>query len=134
MTMFPKGETRKRRKGRERRHERTVIGGVRTEVVNRDGFCRFYYMSTELRAECWAIVGPCKGMSQWSHYNATHRRSKTVHQAPEDRHDARFSLMLCAFHSAEYDQNRLHIETLTDRDCNGPIKAERDGKTWVEQE
>jgi hypothetical protein len=130
---FPKGETRKTAKARRKRQERAVVQEVRPQVVDRDGYCRFYYLNDATRRACWGIVGECSGPSEWSHYNATHRRSKTVGMEPEQRHDRRYSMMLCRSHSHAYDQNEIDIRTLTDEGCDGPLRAERDGVVWIEK-
>lgn len=95
---------------------------VRPQVVIRDGHCRLYGMP----------FGECRGHSEWSHYNATHRRSKTRGMDPGQRHDRRHSMMLCTRHSQDYDQNRLDIRELTDEGCDGPLRVERDGVVLIE--
>lgn len=129
---FAKGETRQQRKRRDRREEVAVIGRVRQECVDRDGYCRLYRLDSGWRQQIWGLFGGCVGPSMWSHYNASHRRSKTVHQAPEDRHDRRFSMMLCAFHSQTYDRNEMLIAILTDQGCDGRLRFMRDGHVWDE--
>ena len=127
---FPKGERRQVAKGRDRRRERTVTSRVRPEVVERDGHCRLLRHRYDLPR----VFGPCEGPSEWSHYNETHRRSKTMGQKPEDRHTRAHSLMLCRFHSQAYDQHRMDIIELTPRGCDGPLRFKRDGWTWEETE
>ena len=129
---FAKGDSRKRVKARRERKEHTVIADVRAAVVSRDAYCRFYWHDEATRAELWDKFGQCSGPSEWSHYNATHRRSKTMRQAPEQRHDRRFSLMLCRRHSHDYDQHRLNIIGVTDQCCDGRLRFTRDGRQWTE--
>jgi len=126
----PKGERRSTQKGREDREETAVIKKVRPRVADRDGYCRLQSAPQETRLE---LFGACEGPSEWSHYNETHRRSKTMGQAPELRHCVEHSMMLCRKHSQMYDQNQIRIKELTDRGCDGPIRATREGHgVWEE--
>lgn len=129
---IPKGTTRKTEKGREDRAEAAVIKVVRPQVADRDGHCRLLAVPKVHRVQ---LFGDCEGPSEWSHYNETHRRSKTMGQPPEQRHMVEHSLMLCHKHSQMYDQNRMRIKELTERGCNGPVRITREGYgVWEEQE
>src|SRR3990167_6845639 len=122
-----------RKAAQRRRAESKVVQVVRPIVEDRDGYCRLMWFDDATRRQIATIFGSCSGPSQWSHYNATHRRSKTMGQAPEERHDRRHSLMLCAFHSAEYDQNRMAIVKLDEgRGCDGRLRFKRGGDVWDE--
>jgi hypothetical protein len=121
-------------KGRKKRHERAVVQSVRPEVVARDGYCRLQWHDNETRLMLQRMFGTCQGPSEWSHYNETHRRSKTMGQAPEQRHTTAHSLMLCKYHANEYDQNRMRILERTERGCNGPLRFSRNGNVWQESE
>ena len=128
-----KGKPRRREKNREDREETAVIKKVRPQVVDRDGYCRLYRLDVITRGAVTQIFGACEGPSEWSHYNETHRRSKTMGQAPELRHCVEHSMMLCRKHSQMYDQNQIRIKELTDRGCNGPIRATGEGHgVWEE--
>lgn len=124
----PKPLPHRRTKERRKRHESKVVKQVRPQVVARDGYCRLSE-AARLHPENF---GECEGPSEWSHYNATHRRSKTRGQPPEVRHTTAGSMMLCRQHSQDYDQNRIDIETQTDRGCDGPVRATRGGAVWME--
>jgi hypothetical protein len=129
---IPKGERRSTQKGREDREEAAVIKKVRPQVVGRDGYCRLQAAPQETRLE---LFGACEGPSEWSHYNETHRRSKTMGRSPETRHMVAHSMMLCRKHSQMYDQNQIRIKELTERGCDGPIRASREGRgVWEEAE
>ena len=127
---IPKPEPRSRTKGREDRAEGKVIKVVRPQCVTRDGHCR----ASEAARKLPDTFEPCEGPSEWSHYNRTHRRSKTVGQPPEQRHQREHSMMLCRRHSQAYDQNRMDIEEMTERGCDGPLRMARDGVVWEETE
>lgn len=132
---IPKGTTRKTEKGREDRAEAAVIKVVRPQVVDRDGYCRLQNLDSRTRKMLIELFGECAGPSEWSHYNETHRRSKTMGQPPELRHCVEHSLMLCRKHSQMYDQNIMRIKELTERGCSGPIRAWIEGVgVWEEQE
>lgn len=125
----PKPLPHRRTKGRRKRQERKVVQDVRPVVMDRDGYCRLSEAARLHPDE----FGACEGPSEWSHYNATHRRSKTRGQPPEMRHTTAGSMSLCRKHSQDYDQNRLDIEVQdAARGCNGPVTAKRDGAVWVE--
>lgn len=130
---IPKPEPRKKQKGREDRLEAKVIKEQRAETVDRDDYCRLHYHDAEMRAKVVAMFGSCKGPSEWSHYNRTHRRSKTVGQPPEERHQRKHSLMLCDYHANQYDENRMDIEELTPDGCDGPLRFSQAGAIWEEQ-
>lgn len=127
---IPKGTTRKTEKGRKERAEAAVVQEVRPQCVARDGHCR----ASEAARKLPDTFGKCDGPSEWSHYNRTHRRSKTMGQPPEQRHQRQHSMQLCRYHSQEYDQNRMDIEEVTERGCDGPLRMERDGVVWEETE
>lgn len=103
------------------RAERDQIAAVRAACVARDGYCR-------IASDCvWPVDGPrysCEGPSQLMHMHAK-RRSKTRNQAPAVRHDARYALMGCAFHHAEYDAHRLVITAQTRAGANGRLRYRR---------
>lgn len=125
-----KGEKRSTQKGREDREETAVVKRVRPQVVERDGYCRLQSVPQDTRLE---LFGPCEGPSEWSHYNETHRRSKTMGQPPEERHQVEHSMMLCRKHANMYDRNEIRIKELTERGCSGPIRATREGRgVWEE--
>jgi len=128
---IPKGTTRKTQKGREDRAEGEVVKMVRPQVVARDGHCRLLVVPEQFRAD---MFDDCSGPSEWSHYNDTHRRSKTVGQPPEQRHCVEHSMMLCRRHSQLYDQNRIRIKELTERGCNGPLRISRPERGGVFEE
>lgn len=110
---------RKRIKARRARQEGKVIATERPKCVARDGYCRIVRDS----AMNAALFGACDGASEWSHYNTSHRRSKTSGMPPEYRHDAKYSMMLCHKHSEDYDQHRLDIEIRSaSRGCDGPLR------------
>lgn len=126
---IPKGTPRRKVKGRRKRHERAVVQDVRPQVERRDGYCRLSEAARAMPDD----FGKCSGPSQWSHYNATHRRSKTRGKEPEERHTTAGSMMLCTRHSEDYDQNRTDIRVLDEkRGCDGPVRATRGGAVWVE--
>ena len=56
----------------------------------------------------------------------------------EDRHTTEGSLMLCARHHrtgiAAYDLNRMRIEALTEKGCDGRLRFKRDGVVFEEPE
>ena len=135
----PKGEPRARSKGRARRQEAALVQVVRPQCVARDGYCRIsgavaqaLRMRPMLVSWLVATFGACAGASEWSHYNASHRRSKTRGMAPEQRHDRKHSLMLCTAHSGAYDQHRMDIEELTPDGCDGPLRFSCGGAVWEE--
>lgn len=101
------------------------MAATRALTVNRDGYCRLRNLG----------LGPCDGPSEWAHYGAS-RRFKTRGQAPEARHTTAGSLMLCRGHHARLDgraEPRVALEHLTERRCDGPLRASADGgATWVE--
>jgi hypothetical protein len=90
-----------------------------------------YWYHGATPAELWRMFGACRGRSEFAHFGEK-RRSKTVGQAPEERHDRAHSLMMCTKHHKDYDEHRLWIEALTERVCDGPLRFKRDGQTWEE--
>lgn len=49
---------------------------------------------------------PCDGPLEWAH-RLSHRRARTVGQAPADRHTTAGSMMLCRAHHRAYDECRV---------------------------
>lgn len=92
------------------REEKKVIDVVRPQCVERDGFCR---------AACKG-VGPCRGVSEWAHFGE-HGRWNTRGLPAEERHDRKYSMMLCTTHHRALDEHRLDIEALTEDACDGPL-------------
>jgi hypothetical protein len=126
----PKPVPQRRIKSRRKREAAAVVQAVRPQVVARDGYCRLSEAARLRPGE----FGECKGPSQWSHYNATHRRSKTRGMPPEARHTTAGSMMLCTRHSEDYDQHRTDIAVQDEaRGCNGPVTATRGGAVWIEE-
>jgi hypothetical protein len=115
---FKKSEPTEKEKAREDRREALVKKHVRAECVDRDGYCRVQSDDPALLA----IVGPCSGFSQWSHWEA-HRRAHTRGQAPEHRHTTAGSGMLCDGHHTAYDARDWQIEYLTPRGADGPVRV-----------
>jgi hypothetical protein len=108
-----KPEKRKTTKGRKLRKAGEVVKRIREIVVERDGYCRL------------AKIVPahvCCGVSQWSHWGDW-KRYKTRNQDPERRHVSMGSLMLCLFSHYAYDKHHIHIEALTERGCDGPLRV-----------
>lgn len=102
----PKGESRKRIKGRRDRKEATVKKSVRSQCVDRDGFCRLMGL------------GLCEGVSEWAHLGEK-KRFKTRGQAPEVRHTTAGSFMACTGHHYSYDAGEIHIEAMTPNGADG---------------
>lgn len=121
---LPKPEPRKRTVARKQRQEAAIIQAVRAQCVDRDGHCRVMRDGAPEQ-----FFGACRGRSEWSHASS-HRRSKTMGMAPEDRHQRSRSMQLCSAHSAAYDQHRMDIVELSDAGCDGPLRYERDGAVW----
>lgn len=105
---------------------------MRAACVERDGHCRVF-LAIAAHYEGWAILAAlhqiedgdkCHSRSEWAHMHSR-RRSQTRNQAPEIRHDAAHSLMLCRFHHQEYDAHRLIITALSPKGANGPLKFRR---------
>jgi hypothetical protein len=113
-----KPEPRKREAARRKRQAVKVIKAVRSQCVDRDGFCRVW--RDDDGAECPADSG-CIGTSEWAHLGDK-KRFKTRGQAPELRHTTAGSLMLCTKHHQDYDQGRMVIDG---DDANLPLKFER---------
>ena len=123
---IPKPEPRKRSKARKDRQEAKVAKDVRAECVLRDGYCAMQRIAHLVVGSCGesAVGVGCDGPSEWAHMH-DRRRSKTRGQAPEIRHDPKYSLMLCQSHHAQYDGRqipRLFITKLTHKGANGPLK------------
>lgn len=105
-------DTRKRTKGRKNRAEARIKRQVRAECVERDGAC---LVLTRV-----GIVGECRGRSTWAHF-AGHRRSQTRGMAPERRHDARFSGILCERHHRLEERGLYQVVYRTVDYANGPV-------------
>lgn len=118
-----KPEPRKKQKAREDRHEAAIKKVVRAKVAERDGFCRAQATG----------MGACVGYSEWAHFGV-HKRYRTRGQAPEVRHTTAGTLMLCTGHHYEYDKGLLDIAAKTDRECDGPLRYEREGRVYEEVE
>ena len=134
---LPKPKHRPRTTTRNRSRVRVAIGTARAECVERDGPCRVAKAIAEadnvlIQNDLVMAFGECQGRSEWSHYNATHRRSKTVNQDPEERHTSAHSLMLCTYHGAEYDQHRMDITELEPAGCHGRLRFQTAEYTWEE--
>jgi hypothetical protein len=125
---FPKGKTRKQLKAKKDRAESKVKKAVRDACVDRDSLCRFgewEWNPLDWHADDLTDNDEgCNGPSEWAHMHAR-RRSQTRNQAPEIRHDTRYSFQLCRFHHGEYDSHRLLITALTRRGADGPLKFRR---------
>lgn len=120
---IPKGEPRKRLKGRKDRAEYRQRRIVRAQCVERDGSCRL--SKTSLFGDCW-------GFSEWMHLGEK-KRCKTRGMAPEARHTTAGSLMGCTRHHRAYDAGRLKIEPLTERGADGTLKFSANAVVaWVE--
>lgn len=129
-----KGEPRKRRKAREKRQERKVVGDVRPQCVDRDNYCRWYWLDESIRREIAALIGPCSGPSEWAHIR---KRWSTRNMEPTERHSTAESLMLCRRHHqsdiAGFDRRVYDIEPMTENGANGRLRIVLpDGRTWEE--
>lgn len=118
-----KPEPRKREKARLRRRAKRVIETVRPQVVARDGYCRARDIG----------MGACRGASEWAHFG-DHRRARTRGKPPEERHTTAGSLMFCVGHHDDYDEGRMAVAATTDRECDGPLRFEKDGVVHTEAE
>lgn len=127
---------RARQTAKKRRADDAVAKTVREKCVERDGYCRIGNTqrcdqvlfrvgdSFSICANVDPWGGICRGPSQWSHMEAR-RRSKTRNQAPEIRHDTKYSFMACRQHHDQYDNRdkpRLFVTALTSKGANGPLK------------
>lgn len=108
-----------------------MISRVRRVVADRDGYCRLHWFDAATRCAVTALFDACGGRSEWAHWGA-YRRSLTRGQAPEQRHTAEGSLMLCAAHHRAYDEHRLSIDAMTARECEGPLRFATTDGTWEE--
>ena len=115
---FPKPEPRSRVKARRRRQESKVVSEVRAKVVARDGYCRLAGVP---------MLGPCKGPSEWAHFEE-HKRFKTRRKPPEERHTTAGSLMLCDGHHDRYDLNQIEMRAMTTCGCDGALAARPAGE------
>lgn len=124
----PKPTPRRILKARAKRAESALVPLVREQCVDRDGYCRLAGV---------ARFGPCSGPSQWAHHHEK-SRAKTRNMAPEERHDRRWTFMMCQGHHEDglyaYDLNRMDIEMLTERGADGPMQftARETGVVYVE--
>ena len=120
-----KPEPHRKVKARRKRAEAKQVKAVRPQVAARDGYCRL----------AGAGLGACSGASEWAHCT-THRRSKTMKQAPERRHSTAGSFMACSHHHHRIDRNEQPFITdrpLTERGADGPMEfASEDGSTYTE--
>lgn len=103
--------TRKRLKGRRARAEAKVKKAVRAACVERDGYC---LVATRVG------LGGCAGPSEWAHL-AGHRRSQTRGMAPEQRHDTRWTAMLCRRHHSQEEHDKYEVVYRTAQYADGPI-------------
>ena len=123
-----KGTPRKTLARRQQREEDKVKREVRAKCVERDGRCRI--ASWEDHPEDWhadALEHVCEGPSEWAHFKS-HRRSKTIGQAPETRHTTAASAMLCQLAHDQYDGRQrpaLKMTRLTRRGADGPLRFTR---------
>ena len=122
---FPKGTPRRTVKARKDRAEDQAAKVVRSDCLERDGYCRASGLPGVPNLDQGRQPGwDCDGPAEWAHMHIR-RRSKTRGQAPEVRHDTKHSLMLCRYHHQEYDAHRLIITALTRRGADGPLKFRR---------
>lgn len=112
---MPKGDSRKRVKGRKDRSEAKVKRAVRAECMARDGYC---LVLTRLN------LPGCKGPSTWAHFSG-HRRSQTRGMSPERRHSSLFSGMLCERHHKQEESGQFQVVYRTTDYANGAIGWER---------
>jgi hypothetical protein len=115
----PKGKTRKQLKARLDRAEAKVAAWCRAQCVARDGVCRVRRAAFVESYEAWISCG-CDGPSEWAHMHVR-RRSKTRGLDPTERHDPKYTLMLCRFHHQQYDAKRLVITAQTRKGANGGL-------------
>lgn len=133
MIGFPKPESRKRTKAREKRADREQAQETRQKVLDRDGWCRVG------RAGRPEIFGRCTPVPEWAHLVS---RQKTRGMAPEIRHSTATSVMLCGGpaggHHVAFDKltgrKRLHIESLTAAGADGRLQFELAGIRFIEEE
>lgn len=119
--------TRKQVRAKRKRTEAAVIKAVRAACVERDGYCRVW--PSRVHSDLATA-----GESEWAHM-PSHRRSKTLGMAPEERHSTAWTLMLCARHHDALDGRtlpKLEIEPLTDRGADGPMRFTYKGKSYSE--
>ena len=115
-------------RAKRRRAEDPVKRAVRADCVERDGYCVLQRIVPRdvIAADLFPI--DCNGPSQWTHMHAR-RRSQTRNQAPEVRHDTRYSFMACERHHDQYDgrhyRYRLFVTALTRAGADGPLKIRR---------
>lgn len=113
---FPKPEPIKKVKARRKHRERKVVGDVRPQVMDRDGYCRLAGLPPEF--------GPCSGPQEWAH-SSEMRRSKTRKQDPEQRHTTAGSYAACRYHHNRMDGRalpRIWDRSTTERGANGPVR------------
>ena len=117
MIGYPKGPTRAAIKAQKREHETQVIKAVRFACMKRDGHCRV----------AGRVGTPCYGPSEWAHLG-DHRRARTRGRDPEERHDVRFSVMLCRLHHHDYDAHAYDLAYDPERGANGPVTVVLGGR------
>ena len=109
-------KTRKQVKGKKDLTEAKVKKRVRSECVERDGYC---LVLTRV-----GIEGECRGRSVWSHLRG-YRRSRTRGMAPEKRHNTMFTAMLCQRHDRLEETGKYEVVFHSNDYANGPVSWER---------
>ena len=127
---FPKPEKRSATKRRRDRADVAEAQRVREKCVDRDGYCRLGF---PISVEKLSVVGMCGGPSEWMHLGAK-KRAHTRGMAPEERHTTSYSMMGCRGHHHAYDQGKLAILGLSAEMADGPLRFERNGRTYDEPE
>lgn len=126
----PKPEPRKRQKARKDRRELQCKRQMHDAVFERE--------ENACRLSGVVELGPCDGPLQLAHYGDW-RRSKTRGMDPEQRHVRHGGICLCKRHHDAYDgslglrNERMHIDHLTDRVCDGPLRFERGPVVYIEE-
>ena len=116
MRAKPKPRARVKPQSAKAKKEAALVGKVFREIEGRDGHCRMRYYDTPL-----ALAGECGGESQPAHL-AQWRRSKTRGLPPEERHNGKTIIRLCADHHRRYDQHKFDLAH-TNWGGDGYIKA-----------
>ena len=121
---FPKPEPRVLAKARKRTAEEATQRRIRALVKARDGYCRLVKaLPVRMRSDrIEGVVGPCEGPSEWAHLSS-HRRSRTLGQAPEARHLATQTVMLCKRHHRLFDGHVIEIVAATSSGADGPLRV-----------
>ena len=128
---FPKPEPHKKAKARAKRSEKVVESEVRSAVVDRDGYCRFYRLNDTARRHVAAKFTPCYGKSEWGHL-PWKRRSRTRGMAPAVRHQTTGSAMFCKHHHEMVDSYEINVVALTKYGADGPLRFECGEHTYEE--